>query len=126
MSQTFIIDRSICENGVFISSIDIFFSAKDTILPVTLQIRPIINEQPSLAQIVPFGEVTLNPSDVNESATAPSVATSSTYTRFTFESPVYLFPDEYAIVLTSPSSNYEVHTSVLGELVRNTTDTINV
>ena len=123
LSQTFIVDRNICENGVFISSIDIFFSAKDTILPVTLQIRPIINEQPSLAQIVPFGEVTLNPSDVNESATAPSVATSSTYTRFTFESPVYLFPDEYAIVLTSPSSNYEVHTSVLGELVRNTTDT---
>ena len=123
LSQTFIVDRNLHENGVFVSSIDIFFSTKDDILPVTLQIRPILNEQPSSGQIVPFGEVTLNPSEVNASASSPSVSTSSTYTRFTFESPVYLFPDEYAIVLTSPSGNYAVHTSVLGEIVRNTTDT---
>ena len=60
---------------------------------------------------------------MNVSATAPNVATSSTFTRFTFESPVYLFPDEYAIVLTSPSENYSVHVANLGETVRNTTDT---
>ena len=123
LSQTFIVDRNLHENGVFVSSIDVFFSSVDTILPVTLQLRPVINEAPSSSQIIPFSEVTLNASDVNVSATAPSVATSSTYTRFTFESPVYLYPDEYAIVLTSPSENYSVHVANLGEAVRNTVST---
>lgn len=123
LSQTFIVDRNLHENGVYVSSIDVFFSSVDTILPVTLQLRPVINEAPSSSQIIPFSEVTLNASDVNVSATAPSVATSSTFTRFTFESPVYLYPDEYAIVLTSPSENYSVHVANLGEAVRNTTST---
>tara|TARA_Y100001938_G_scaffold22933_1_gene29812 strand:+ start:8895 stop:15293 length:6399 start_codon:yes stop_codon:yes gene_type:complete len=123
LSQTFIVDRNLHENGVYVSSIDVFFSSVDTILPVTLQIRPVINEAPSSSQIIPFSETTVNASDVNVSATAPNVATSSTFTRFTFDSPVYLFPDEYAIVLTSPSENYSVHVANLGETVRNTTDT---
>ena len=123
LSQTFNVDKNICENGVFVNSVDIFFSAVDTILPITLQLRPVINEAPSSSQIIPFSEVTLNASEVNVSATAPSVATSTTYTRFTFDSPVYLYPDEYAIVLTSPSENYSVHVANLGETVRNTTDT---
>tara|TARA_Y100000004_G_scaffold14624_1_gene15496 strand:+ start:1532 stop:7843 length:6312 start_codon:yes stop_codon:yes gene_type:complete len=123
LSQTFIVDRNLHENGVYVSSVDVFFSSVDTILPVTLQLRPVINEAPSSSQIIPFSETTLNASEVNVSATAPNVATSSTFTRFTFESPVYLFPDEYAIVLTSPSENYSVHVANLGETVRNTTDT---
>ena len=123
LSQTFNVDKNVCENGVFVNSVDIFFSAVDTILPITLQLRPVINEAPSSSQIIPFSEVTLNASEVNVSATAPSVATSTTYTRFTFDSPVYLYPDEYAIVLTSPSENYSVHVANLGETVRNTTDT---
>ena len=45
------------------------------------------------------------------------------YTTFTFESPVYLYPDEYAVVLTSPSTSYQVHVANLGETVKNTTDT---
>ena len=123
LSQTFIVDRNLHENGVYVSSVDVFFSSVDTILPVTLQLRPVISEAPSSSQIIPFSETTLNASEVNVSATAPNVATSSTFTRFTFESPVYLFPDEYAIVLTSPSENYSVHVANLGETVRNTTDT---
>ena len=123
LSQTFIVDRNLHENGVFVSSIDVFFSSVDTILPVTLQLRPVINEAPSSSQIIPFSEVTINAADVNVSATAPNVATSTTYTRFTFDSPVYLYPDEYAVVLTSPSENYSVHVANLGETVRNTVST---
>ena len=51
------------------------------------------------------------------------MATSTTYTRFTFESPVYLYPDEYALCLTSPSENYQVHVSSLGQIVRGTSST---
>jgi hypothetical protein len=92
-------------------------------MPVTLQLRPVINEVPSSSQIIPFSEVVLNPSEATANSSAPSVATSTTFTRFTFESPVYLYPDEYAIVLTTPSDAYSVHIANLGETVKNTTDT---
>ena len=123
LTQTFIVDQNENPNGVFASSVDVFFSAIDATLPVTLAIRPIVNGFPSSSQLLPFSEITLNASETAASATAPSVATSTTYTRFTFESPVYLYPDEYAIVLTSPSTSYKVHVANLGEVVRNTVST---
>ena len=123
LSQTFIVDKSENENGIFVSSVDIFFSTVDATMPVTLQLRPVINEVPSSSQIIPFSEVILDASDATANSTAPSAATSSTFTRFTFESPVYLYPDEYAIVLTTPSDAYSVHVANLGETVKNTTDT---
>jgi hypothetical protein len=122
LSQTFIVDKSEHENGIYASSIDIFFSTVDATMPVTLQLRPVINEVPSSSQIIPFSEVILNPSDATANSSAPSVATAATFTRFTFESPVYLYPDEYAIVLTTPSDAYSVHIANLGETVKNTTD----
>jgi len=103
LSQTFLVDRNENPNGVYASSIDVFFSAVDATLPVTLQLRPVVNEFPSSSAILPFSEVILNASETTANSTAPSAATSSTFTRFTFESPVYLYPDEYAVVLTSSS-----------------------
>ena len=123
LTQSFIVDQNENPNGVFASSVDIFFSAIDDKLPVTLALRPIINGFPSSSQILPFSEVTLNASEATANSTAPSVATSTTYTRFTFDSPVYLYPDEYAVVLTSPSTSYAVHVANLGETVKNTTNT---
>jgi len=123
LSQTFIVDKSENENGIYASSVDIFFSAVDATLPVTLQLRPVINEAPSSSQIIPFSEVIVDASDATANSSAPSVATATTFTRFTFESPVYLYPDEYAIVLTSSSDAYKVHVANLGESVKNTTDT---
>ena len=123
LTQSFIVDQNENPNGVFASSVDVFFSAIDNTLPVTLALRPIVNGFPSSSQILPFSEITLNASETTANSTAPSVATSTTYTRFTFESPVYLYPDEYAVVLTSPSKSYVVHVANLGETVKNTTDT---
>ena len=85
--------------------------------------RPVVNEFPSSSAIIPFSEVTLNASDVTANAATPNVAVSTTATKFTFDSPVYLYPDEYAIVLTSPSTAYTVHVANLGETVKNTTST---
>ena len=123
LTQSFIVDQNENPNGIFASSIDIFFSAIDDTLPVTLALRPILNGFPSSSQILPFSEITLNAADATANSTAPSVATSTTFTRFTFESPVYLYPDEYAIVMTSPSTSYKVHVANLGETVKNTTNT---
>lgn len=110
-------------SGVFLTSIDVFFETKDETLPVTLQLRPMIGGVPSNI-VIPFGEVTLSPDEINLSTDA------STPTKFTFPSPVYLpgpqqqeirnaptgsqQTSEFAIVLLSPSPQYRVFISELG------------
>ena len=98
-------------NGVFVTSVDIFFQSKDDALPVTLQIRPVETGVPS-SVILPFGEVVLDPNEVEVSQDA------SVPTKFTFESPLYLPGDNerFAIVLISDSLNYNVWISRMGEI----------
>jgi len=98
-------------NGVYITKCDVFFKTKDTNnIPVTLQIRTMQSGLPSQT-ILPFGEVVLNPENVNVSENA-SVATT-----FTFESPIYLEKgNSYAIVLVSASDSYNVWISRMGEI----------
>ena len=98
-------------NGVFITKCDIFFKTKDTKgVPVTLQIRSMRDGTPT-QEILPFGEIVLNASDVNisEDGTVP--------TTFTFPSPIYLesVGSGYAIVLVSSSNEYNVWISRMGE-----------
>ena len=97
------------DNGVFVSSCDVFFQTKDDNIPVTLQIRTMQTGLPTNT-IVPFGEIVYEPSQVVTSADG-TVAT-----RFTFPSPVYLAgKNEYALVLLSASNNYRVFISRMGE-----------
>jgi hypothetical protein len=106
IAQTFLIDD---EGGNFITSIDTFFQSKDQNIPVTLQIREVVNGYPSRT-IVPFGEVVLNPSSVNISADA------TTATKFTFPSPVYLQEKtEYCFCLLSNCDSYNAWVATLGE-----------
>jgi hypothetical protein len=96
--------------GIFLSKCDIFFKTKDTTnVPVTLQIRTVELGTPT-TKILPFSEIVLRPSQVNLSDDG-SVATT-----FVFEAPVYLEGQkEYAIVLLSNSSAYNVFISRVGE-----------
>ena len=101
-------------SGVFISSIDIYFKTKSDSIPVTCQIRTLRNGNPT--QIIPaFGEVTLEPEDVNvfdADGSSESVAT-----RFTFPSLVYLEANkEYGITLLSNSDEYNVYIARMGEV----------
>ena len=101
-----------CESttGEFITKIDVFFSTKDSTIPVTLQIREMDNGYPT-KKVLPFGSVTLNPSSVNVDA-----STGATATTFTFDSPVYIAPNvEYAMVLMTDSQDYNVWISRMGE-----------
>ena len=106
IAQTFLIDDT---GGSFITSIETYFQSKDDNIPVTLQIREVVNGYPSRS-IVPFGEVVLNPSSVNISADA------TTATKFTFPSPVYLQEKtEYCFCLLSNCDNYNAWVATLGE-----------
>ena len=97
------------EGGVFLTSIDLYFSTKDANIPVTVQLRNTVNGYPG-GKILPFGEVTLNPSDVNTSSDA------SVKTTFTFPAPVYIQDKvEYAFVILSNSNEYNCYVGRLGE-----------
>ena len=98
-------------NGVYVTSVDVFFQSKDEEIPVTLQVRPIETGLPS-SRILPFSVVVKDPSEVNISQDA------SIPTKFTFESPLYLTGDNerFALVLISASENYNVWISRMGEV----------
>ena len=107
LAQTFLISE---KGGCFISSVDLFFSEKDTNLPVWVELREVLNGYPG-PTLIPFGRKVLNPSDVNIDAT-----TGNTATKFTFDSPVYLKQGiEYCLVVMTNSLNYKVWISGLGE-----------
>jgi len=106
IAQTFLIDDT---GGVFITSIETYFKSKDANIPVTMQIREVVNGYPSRT-LIPFGEVVLNPSEVNISDNA-TVAT-----KFTFPSPVYLQEKtEYAFCLLSNCNSYNAYVAGIGE-----------
>jgi len=110
LAQTFLVDD---KGGVFVTSLDLYFQSKpdtgDSQVPVTLQIREVKNGYPS-TNILPFSEVSINPSAVTTSTDA-SVATT-----FTFPSPVYIQENtEYAFVLLANSTEYNVYVSRVGQ-----------
>jgi len=115
LAQTFMIDDA---GGVFLTSIDIFFSSKDDNVPVTLQVRNTVNGYPGQS-ILPFSETTLNPSAVSTSTDGSAVTT------FTFESPVYVQENtEYALVLMANTTDYNVYVARLGQTALDSNRTI--
>jgi len=126
LAQTFLIEQ---RGGAFLSKVDIFFATKDSAIPVTLEIREVVNGYPG-KRVLPFSKVTLKPEQVRLSSTTVNldgVATNSydTPTTFTFSSPVYVQENtEYCIVLASDSNNYKVWISQVGDQMPGTARTI--
>jgi len=102
LSQTFFVDKKTHPSGIFLSSVDLFFTHKDSRLPVTIQIRPTVGGYPSPSVVMPFSTVTKMPYQVFTSPTSPRT------TNFKFSSPVYLEPGEYAICILTNSDKYRV------------------
>ena len=90
-------------------SIDIFFSTKDAAIPVTVQIRDVVNGYPG-QKILPFSEKTLLPAAVNTSTDGTSATT------FTFDSPVYIQNNvEHCFVVMANSQDYNAYVARIGE-----------
>jgi len=113
LAQTFFINAAEYPNGVQVDSVTVFFKKKSSALPVTLQLRTVVNGYPS-SLVYPFANVTKRPEDVNISE-VPDVADTGTGTTFKFSSPVHLLPGQHSIVLLSNSDDYEAYISVMGE-----------
>jgi len=109
LAQSFIVEES---EGIVPTSVDVFFATKDSTLPVTLQIREVLNGLPGGPDKIVGGlEKIINPNKVKVSNNA-SVAT-----NFKFDNLTRLEGGkEYAIVLISDSSDYNVWISRVGEV----------
>ena len=107
LAQSFIVDET---GGVFITSVDVYFFKKDDNIPVSMQVRTMENGYPTTT-ILPFSDVTLEPSQVQLSESA-AVAT-----KFTFDAPVYIPQSiEHCFVLLSDSNSYQIWISRMGEI----------
>ena len=109
LAQTFLIEDSSLEGGVFLTKIDLFFFTKDEEIPVALDIRTVENGTPTQT-ILPFSKVVKQAADVFTSSDA------SKPTTFTFKAPVFIpYRTEHAMILTSDSNQYKVFISLLGK-----------
>lgn len=126
LAQTFHVDNPF---GVTLTKVQLYFQTKDTgNLPISLEIRPVVDGKPSEDVIVPDSQVFLNPSQVDAIGTSPVLSTvQGRPTTFEFEEPVYLQPNwSYAIILKTASTQYKVFSaktqqSVLGSTSRSVT-----
>ena len=108
LAQTFLVDDSALDGGVFLTKLDLFFFTKDPEIPVAVDIRTVENGTPTQT-VLPFSKVVLDAEDVFTSSDA------SKPTTFTFKSPVFIQErKEHAIVITSDSNQYKVFISILG------------
>ena len=115
LAQSFIIDGANFPNGVFLSSISLFFRTKPTTnIPIQLYILPTINGYPTGTSL-DHSIVYLTSDKVNVSET-PHVKNAATATKFTFDFPVYINPNQlYAFCLTSSSSEYNLWCAKQGD-----------
>lgn len=110
LAQTFFVDSAAFPNGLFLSSVAVYFKSKSkTNVPVRLEIRPTVNGYPDSNTVVPLSVVYKNPSAITVSETGTAATT------FTFPAPLYLPPGEHAVVLLADSQEYEVFVSELGK-----------
>jgi hypothetical protein len=126
LAQTFEINRELYPDGIFLSSIDLFFARKpdnSTNIPVTVEVRPTINGFPDINKIHSGGICILHPKQVNVSD-FPSATNADTITRFVFEHPVYLEPGEHSFVVKSTTEEYEVYIAELGQTLVNSTQRV--
>jgi hypothetical protein len=96
-------------NGCFLTSVDLFFANKDSIAPLTVEIRTVELGTPTLTRV--GKPKVLRPDQINVSSDA-SIAT-----NVVFDYPIFLPPgNQYAIVLLAPESiQYEAWIAEMGE-----------
>ena len=106
VAQSFGVDAP---GGIFVPSVDLYFATKSTVLPVTVELRTMVNGYPT-TEIIPFGQVNKAAADISVSSDA------TTATTFTFPSPVYLQPQqEYCFVVLTNTDDYTIYTARLGQ-----------
>jgi hypothetical protein len=113
IAQTFRVTPDMCadSDGLYITSVDLFFYSKDSVGGVTVTIREVSNGYPTRT-VLPLSKVRLETGEVNTSTTG------QTRTRVAFQGPVYLKTGtQYALAIKPDfgSPDYRVWYSQQGE-----------
>ena len=107
LAQSFTVDDT---EGIFVSSVDIFFQLVDTTGPVEVEIREVQLGVP-IDKRIAGSLVVLDPTKIETSQDA------SVSTNVKFDYPIYLNGQkEYAVVILSNVTDYKVWISRLGEV----------
>jgi hypothetical protein len=101
--QRFFIDNNEHPYGIMPHSASVYFSAIDSSVPVSIEIRRINGSVVDSHRIIRNSRV-------------EKTATITGLTEFVFSKPVYLAPGEYALVVRTNSNEYKVHVSQRGLL----------
>ena len=112
LAQTFTVEADPTHEitGRFLSSVDVYFQAKDDSLPITLEIRTVEHGYPA-GKVLPFSRVVKNTGDVNVHPTG------ATATTFTFPSLVFVeIETEYALVLKCATPEYITWVTRIGDI----------
>lgn len=113
IAQSFFVDTV---SGIFVTKVDLYFSAKDNNFPVSIQIRSMENGTPT-EDVVPGSHIKLSGSSVNVSADA------TTATTFTFDEPIYLKGEtDYSIVVNADSPDYRIYVAKINEFLLGSTE----
>jgi len=143
LAQSFLIDGKLHPNGIFLESVDLCFMNKDPAVPVSIEIRPMVNGYPHSGMHIPGSRVEKDSTEVKttngtdelepllgigymaDGNLVPSFSDPRTVTNFKFPSPVHLKPDtEYALVVESNSNLYETFIAEIGATQLGTTQMI--
>ena len=115
-AQEIFVDSTKYPNGVMLKQVSVMFKNRPETngLPIKLHVRPMFEGAPDPYKVLPFSEVTKNPSETTFSFFGPNSAVKTT---FTFSTPVYLKPRKsYAICLTTNDPAYELWMGQEGEI----------
>jgi len=109
IAQTFLVTKDVYPNGIFLSSVKLFFRTKPaSSTPITISIIPTINGYPAGLSL-DYSTVTLTPDKVKTSLT-PHYLDTTAFTAFTFAAPVYIQSGVlYAILIKSNDKEYTLY-----------------
>lgn len=109
VAQTFILDKDTYPNGLFMSSVKLFFYSKpNTNIPVKVSIIGTLNGYPNGVKL-DHSTVVLMSENVNTSK-KPHFLDPTTYTEFMFEAPVYIQSGVlYAVMVETTSPDYVLY-----------------
>jgi len=122
LTQTFFVDAGKYPQGLAITSLELYFSTKDSELPVSIEFRRVINGVPSAGDVIHGTPVVKLSSEVNV-PTSPNSGIGPS-TKFSFN-PLYFAPGEYAFSVISNSPNYTLYAGKLGATVLGTNEIVN-
>lgn len=110
LAQSFFVDAKAYPQGMFVTSIGVYFKTVDHSAQVVMEIREMSNGLPS-SRILPKAHAVV-PGYATQASKNASVAT-----IFRFRHPVYLKPStDYCFVLKSSSLGYNVWSSTVGNI----------